>query len=69
MRYHICKQTRVYDGEPYCGYSSGDNPAESDDLDEAISMSKDMMKNNPVGWNVFDSMTDKLVYGTDFFKD
>ncbi len=66
MRYHVCKQTRLYQGFPYAGYSSNDEPCDSDDLDEALALAADLQKRNPIGWNVYDSQTGKLVYGHNF---
>ena len=67
MKYHLCKSTRIYRGEPYCGYSSGDAPCESNSLDEALALQTDLQKTNPVGWNIWDSETQTLVVGVDYF--
>lgn len=63
MRYHLCKVTRVYDGEPYCGPTSKGQPAGSDSLEEAVQMAKFFDRVNPVGWNVWDSETGQVVHG------
>lgn len=62
MRYHLCKHTRNYDGSPYCGTTSGDAPAESDDLEAAKSMANIFDLWNPVWWDVYDSATGELVW-------
>lgn len=66
--YHIVKQTRVYDGDPYCGYSSDNIPMEFNTIEEAVIKAKELQLLNPVGWNVFDSSTRRCVYGKDMFK-
>lgn len=66
--YHLCKQTRVYDGEAYCGPTSNGFPAEYITLEEARAARSDFIKRNPVGWNIYDSETGLLVDGVDFFK-
>lgn len=68
MRYHLCKQTRLYNGQPYCGPTSNGKPAESNSLDRAIRMAKKFNIENPVGWNVYDSVTGLLIDGFDFFS-
>lgn len=71
-RYHLCKQTRVYEGEPYHGHTSESlglvGPAEFDNLEEAIFWSLKFQQYNPVGWNVFDSQTGQCLVGKDLFK-
>lgn len=75
MRYHVFKQTRIYEGEPYTGYSMelighvDEDKAESDDLKSAIRLARSLQEANPVGWNVFDSTTGKCVHGFDLFSD
>jgi hypothetical protein len=68
-RYHLYKQTRVYCGYPYQGATSDDQPAEYETFEEAVHMSYVFNERNPVGWNVFDSVTKELVHGIDFFGD
>ena len=68
MRYHLCKQTRGYNGQPYCGPTSNGILAGSDDLDEALKMAKKFNIENTVGWNVYDSITGLLVEGFDLFS-
>lgn len=66
--YHLFKQSRAYFGEPYCGYTSGNIPAEYDTLKEARHAVKEFHQFNPVGWNIWDSKTGELVEGVDFSK-
>lgn len=66
--YHLCKQTRFYDGEPYCGYSSDNIPCEFEKLDDAQEKVKELNISNPVGWNIWDSETGELVDGFDFME-
>ena len=60
-RYHLFKKSRVYVGYPYCGPTSGGDPAETDSLDEAVEMRKVFAERNPVGWDIYDSVENKLV--------
>ena len=62
------KQTRLYAGFPYCGYSSNGIRAEADTLAAAQSLRDELQEFNPVGWNIWDSSTGKLVEGMDHFK-
>lgn len=55
MTYHIIKSSRLYEGKPYCGASSDHKPAGADDLDDAISLAERMLRNNPVGWDIYNS--------------
>jgi len=64
--YHLCKQTRTYEGEPYCGPTSYNKPAEFKFLADAIAATKTFIIRNPVGWNVYNSVTKELSYGYDF---
>lgn len=73
-RYHLYKQTRIYEGQPYAGYSMEfvrplRDEAASDDLEEAKHMAEALEQVNPVGWNIWDSTTGKLVSGHDMFKE
>lgn len=52
MRYHLCKASRLYTGHAYNGPSSDGMSCESDDLDEALAMRGELLKANPVGWDV-----------------
>lgn len=63
MRYHLEKQTRLYTGKPYCGPTSRGIPAEFNTLEEAVEEADLYQVENPVGWNVWDSETDKCVHG------
>lgn len=74
--YHIFKQTRVYEGEPYCGYTSFNHESgkkeklEFADLEEAKRFIQEYLNIvNPVGWNIWDAETGKLVEGNDFFAE
>lgn len=62
-RYHLFKQTRLYSGEPYQGPTSNYQPAEYDTKEDAIAAAAEFNERNPVGWNVWDTETDTLVYG------
>lgn len=64
--YHLCKQTRAYDGTPYCGYSSNNIPCEFEKLEDAREKVKELNNFNPVGWNIWDSETGLLIEGFDF---
>lgn len=66
--FHLCKQTRIYTGEPYCGYSSKNIPQEFISLYEAKEAQKELQKINPVGWNIYNAETGELVEGIDFFE-
>lgn len=63
--YHLCKQTRIYDGYPYRGPTSDGMPAEYEKLEEAKNAQADFNERNPVGWNIYYSETGKLVDGVD----
>jgi hypothetical protein len=66
MKFHLCKQTRLYDGEPYCGPTSDHKPMEFNTLQEARIAVIVLNNLNPTGWNIWDSETHKLVEGFDF---
>lgn len=76
-KFHLEKQTRLYVGEPYSGpsceviahLSEFAGAAESVSIEGAIEMKKLLSKHNPVGWNIWDSETQKLVAGINFFED
>ena len=57
MRYHIYKATRVYEGRPYEGASSGGQPAQADTIAQAQTMREQMLLLNPVGWRIHDTAT------------
>lgn len=57
MRYHIIKASRSYDGNPYCGPSSDNLPAEADTLAEAIEWVERLTKRNPAGWVIVEIET------------
>ena len=63
--YHLCKQTRIYDGHPYCGPTSNGMPAQYDTLEEAKKAQAEFNERNPVGWNIYDEDTGKLIDGVD----
>jgi hypothetical protein len=67
--YHIIKQTRLYSGHPYCGYSSNNMPMAFSSLEEARRAVRHLQDVNPVGWNIFEAETEKLIDGHDYFKD
>lgn len=69
MKYHLCKATRIYGGEPYNGPSSNGMNAEAETLEEAKIMADKLNERNPVGWNIWDSETGKIVIGNDFFSE
>jgi hypothetical protein len=64
--YHLFKQTRIYEGRPYCGPTSDGSPAEWKTLAEAKTAQQMFNERNPVGWNIYDAETLKLVDGHDF---
>ena len=61
MRYHLVKKSRTYNGVPYKGPTSNNEPAEADTLEEAIALQQEMKYRNPVGWDIFDSETQEKV--------
>ena len=65
--YHLCKQSRVYDGDPYRGPTSNGMLAEYETLEEAKVAQRDFTESNPVGWNIYNAETKVLVDGYDFF--
>lgn len=67
--FHLCKQTRIYQGRPYCGYTSNNVPAEFKSLEVARKMQAMFNARNPVGWNIWDAETGKLVDGFDHFEE
>lgn len=66
--YHVFKQTRLYCGYPYEGYSWM-GPATFQTLEEAKTCVKTLNEVNPVGWNIWDGESQKLIEGFDFFSD
>ena len=64
--YHLFKQTRIYEGRPYCGSTSDGFPAEWNTLSEARAAQRMFNERNPVGWNIYDADTGELVDGYDF---
>lgn len=65
--FHLSKRTRIYDGEPYCGYTSDGVPAEYHTIEEARTARDKFQEFNPVGWNIYDAKTRELVEGYDYF--
>jgi hypothetical protein len=65
--FHIEKQTRIYDGEPYCGPSSNYIPLAFASIEEAKRKISLLNEINPVGWNIWNSNTRELVHGINFF--
>lgn len=63
MRFHLCKQSRMYSGFPYSGYTSEGMVGEAETLEEAIELARKFTEINPVGWDVYDSTTGQQVYG------
>ena len=63
MKYHLCKASRSYSGRPYAGPSSDGIACETDDMEEALAMRRDLIDRNPVGWDIYDSTTHKKVVG------
>jgi hypothetical protein len=61
-RYHIIKSSRVYLGAPYTGPSNSGVPAQADNLSDAIALRDQLLSRNPVGWDIYDSVTGKKVY-------
>ncbi len=64
--FHLFKQTRVYDGYAYCGVTSYGKPAEYATLEKAQQAVKEFTERNPVGWNIYDADTGKLIEGFDY---
>ena len=71
-KYHVEKQTRLYDGRGYDGFSCSliDHLGclETNDLAEAKSWVQQLQSVNPVGWNIWDSETGDLVDGFNHFS-
>ena len=66
--FHVFKESDVYDGHPYNGYTSEYKDAEYPTLEEAINTLKKFQEiNSGVGWCIFDSDTKQLVYGYNLF--
>lgn len=63
--FHVVKQSRMYDGKPYCGNTSDSIPASYEKLSDAEAAVKKFTMKNPVGWNVYDADTKQLVLGID----
>jgi hypothetical protein len=63
--YHLFKQTHTYTGDPYCGYTSDNLPAERETLEEAIRLAMEFDKINPVGWNIYNANTGDIVFGVE----
>ena len=61
MRYHIYKASRVYEGRPYSGPTSHGQPAQADQLCEAVHLRDQMITKNPVGWCIRDTHTNQDV--------
>lgn len=59
--FHLFKQSRVYNGRPYCGPTSRGKPAEYATLDEAKKAKKEFTIRNPVGWDIFDAESGELI--------
>lgn len=60
-KYHLCKKSRAYCGSPYNGPSSDYLPAETDSLNKAILLAKELTEKNPVGWDIYDATTKQIV--------
>lgn len=61
MRYHLYKATRLYEGRPYAGLANLCQPAEADTLCAALALRDLLMKRNPVGWRIWDTLTGENV--------
>ena len=61
MKYHIIKESRVYNGKCYCGASSNNTPLEFETLIDAKQTIINLLKINPVGWVIYNSTTLKLI--------
>jgi|ADurb_Gel_02_Slu_FD_contig_31_1267005_length_292_multi_2_in_0_out_0_1 hypothetical protein len=67
--YHIEKDTRIYCGVPYCGYSSGGEMMQFDTLEEAREAKERLeIANSGVGWNIWNAETKEIVDGVDQFE-
>jgi hypothetical protein len=62
MRYHLYKSSRLYEGRPYCGRSSGGVPAQAATLEAACEWFRCLTATNPgVGWIIWDTETNEDV--------
>jgi hypothetical protein len=68
--FHIQKDTRIYCGNPYCGFSSGGEMMQFETLEEARrAKAKLEIANSGVGWNIWNAETGKIVEGVDQFEE
>lgn len=67
--FHIQKDTRIYCGVPYCGYSSNGEMMQFGTLEEARKAKARLeIANSGVGWNIWDANTGGIVEGVDQFE-
>jgi hypothetical protein len=59
--FHLFKQSRVYTGQCYCGPTNGFRRAEYKTLKLAKEQRDAFQQRNPVGWDIYDAKTKKLV--------
>jgi hypothetical protein len=62
--YHLVKMSRMYSGFPYCGPTSDYKPAQYETLEEALAAKKAFTEINPVGWDIYDTVTGREVSPT-----
>ena len=62
MRYHIYKATRTYTGTPYVGPTSDGDPAQAEQLCDAVRLRDVMNSRNPVGWIIHDTVTHQDIF-------
>jgi hypothetical protein len=62
MRYHIYKSSRIYAGMPYTGPASDGEPAQADQLCDAVRLRDVMNSRNPVGWIIHDTVTQQDIF-------
>lgn len=67
--FHLFKQTRAYNGEPYCGPTSDYTPASYKTIEAAKIAKLLFQERNPVGWNIFNAETGEIVSGYDYFVE
>lgn len=67
-KYHIFKQTKMYEGKPYYTDSFAPSPLEFNSIKLAIAVASYMRILNPSGWNIWDASTSRLIDGIDIFS-
>jgi hypothetical protein len=65
--FNLSKQSRLYDGHPYCGPTSNYQFAQYATIEEARKARDEFQLKNPVGWNIYDADDGTLIEGMDVF--